>query len=36
MKKQHDQEFKENAVKYYNEHQDLGLEGCAKKSRDRQ
>ena len=29
-KKQHDQEFKQNAVKYYLEHPDLTQEDCAK------
>lgn len=30
MSKQHTQEFKENAVKYYLEHKDLGQMACAK------
>lgn len=29
MAKQHDQQFKEEAVKYYLDHKDLGLRGCA-------
>lgn len=29
MAKQHDQQFKEEAVEYYLEHKDLGLRGCA-------
>ena len=28
MSKQYDKEFKENAVKYYNEHEDLNLNRC--------
>ena len=31
MAKSHNREFKENAIKYYQEHQDLGVLGCAKK-----
>lgn len=31
MKKQYDKKFKEDATKYYFEHKDLGLVGCAKK-----
>ena len=30
MAQPHDQTFKENAVKYYEEHKDLGIRGCAK------
>lgn len=30
MAQPHDQVFKENAVKYYEEHKDLGIRGCAK------
>jgi len=30
MAQPHDQTFKENAVKYYDEHKDLGIRGCAK------
>ena len=29
MSKQYDKEFKENAVRYYNEHEDLNLKRCA-------
>ena len=29
MSKQYDKEFKENAVKYYNEHKDLNMKKCA-------
>ena len=29
MANQHTQEFKENAVKYYKDHKDLGMKGCA-------
>lgn len=29
MAKQHDQQFKEEAVKYYLDHKDLGLRGCS-------
>ena len=29
MAKQHDKEFKLDAVKYYNNHKELGLVGCA-------
>ena len=29
MAKQHNQEFKENAITYYQEHKDLGVKGCA-------
>ena len=29
MSKQHSQEFKENAVNYYQEHKELGMKGCA-------
>ena len=29
MAKQHDQQFKEQAVRYYLDHKDLGLRGCA-------
>lgn len=29
MIKQYDKEFKENAVRYYNEHEDLNLKRCA-------
>jgi transposase len=29
MAKQHDQQFKEEAVKYYLDHKELGLRGCA-------
>ena len=28
MSKQYDKEFKENAVRYYNEHEDLNLKRC--------
>lgn len=31
MSKQFDKKFKENAAKYYFEHKDLGLKGCADK-----
>lgn len=31
MSKQFDKKFKENAAKYYFEHKDLGLKGCAEK-----
>lgn len=31
MSKQYDKKFKEDAVKYYFEHRDLGLKGCAGK-----
>lgn len=30
MAKAHNKEFKENAIKYYQEHQDLGVLGCSK------
>ena len=30
MAQPHDQQFKENAVRYYAEHKDLGVRGCAK------
>ena len=30
MAQPHDQQFKENAVRYYEEHKDLGVRGCAK------
>ena len=30
MAKAHNKEFKENAIKYYQEHQDLGILGCSK------
>ena len=30
MAKPHDQQFKDNAVRYYEEHKDLGVRGCAK------
>ena len=30
MAQPHDQQFKENAVRYYDEHKDLGVRGCAK------
>lgn len=30
MSKQYDKQFKLDAVQYYEEHKDLGLEGCAK------
>ena len=30
MAQPHDQQFKENAVRYYEEHKDLGVKGCAK------
>ena len=30
MRKQHDKQFKEDAVKYHIDHKDLGLIGCAK------
>jgi transposase len=29
MAKQHDQQFKEEAVQYYLDHKDLGLRGCS-------
>ncbi|AGK97953.1 transposase [Clostridium pasteurianum] len=29
MKKQHDKQFKEDAVKYYMDHKELGVRGCA-------
>ena len=29
MAKAHNKEFKENAIKYYQEHQDLGVLGCS-------
>ncbi|MHC6181024.1 transposase [Clostridium sp. JNZ X4-2] len=29
MMKQHDKQFKENAVKYYMDHKELGVKGCA-------
>lgn len=29
MAKQHDKQFKLDAVRYYDEHKDLGLRGCA-------
>jgi transposase len=29
MSKQYSKEFKENAVRYYNEHQDIGVGRCA-------
>jgi transposase len=29
MAKQHDQQFKEEAVRYYLDHKELGLRGCA-------
>ena len=28
MSKQYDKKFKENAVRYYNEHEDLNLKRC--------
>jgi transposase len=31
MSKQFDQKFKENAVKYYIEHKELGIEKCAQR-----
>ena len=30
MRKQHDKQFKEDAVKYYIDHKELALTGCAK------
>lgn len=30
MAKQHDKQFKEDAVQYYLGHKDLGVKGCAK------
>ena len=30
MRKQHDKQFKEDAVKYYVDHKELGVQGCAK------
>lgn len=30
MRKQHDKQFKEDAVKYYIDHKELGIKGCAK------
>ena len=30
MAQPHDQQFKENAVRYYEGHKDLGVKGCAK------
>ncbi|WP_373844521.1 transposase [Clostridium sp.] len=29
MMKQHDKQFKEDAVKYYKDHKELGVRGCA-------
>ena len=29
MTKQHDKQFKLNAVRYYEDHKDLGIRGCA-------
>ncbi|MHC6179349.1 transposase [Clostridium sp. JNZ X4-2] len=29
MMKQHDKQFKEDAVKYYMDHKELGVKGCA-------
>lgn len=29
MAKQHDKQFKENAVKYYEDHKELGVKGCS-------
>ena len=29
MPKQHSKEFKEDAIRYYNDHYDLGVKGCA-------
>lgn len=31
MSKQFDKKFKEDAVRYYFDHKDLGLKGCAEK-----
>jgi transposase len=31
MSKQFDKKFKEDAVRYYFEHRDLGLKGCSEK-----
>lgn len=28
MAKQHDKQFKENAVKYYEDHKEFGVKGC--------
>ena len=32
MAKQHDKQFKLDAVRYYEDHQDLRMRGCAAKS----
>ena len=32
MSKQYDKEFKENAVKYYKEHNELNLKKCSENS----
>ncbi|MBV4420482.1 helix-turn-helix domain-containing protein [Clostridium tyrobutyricum] len=29
MRKQHDKQFKEDAIKYYMDHKELGVRGCA-------
>ena len=35
MAKQHDKQFKLDAVQYYQDHKELGVRGCAEKPRNR-